>query len=402
MTTTALTSLSQRINNLSESQTIAMSKKARELASSGINVVNLTLGEPDFDTPEHIKAGAKKAIDEGFTSYTPVAGIPELKKAIAEKLQNDNKLPWEADNIVVSTGAKQAIANVMLSLINPGDEVIIFTPYWVTYAEIVKLAEGKPVALPGSLENNFKPAAEDLQNAITPNTKLIMFSSPCNPTGSAFTQEELEAYARVIKENEQVYVMADEIYEYINFDEPHFSIGSVKSIQDRVITINGFSKGFAMTGWRVGYMAAPKWLASACEKLQGQITSGTCSIAQKAALTAYTEDIAPAKAMRDAFLHRRDMMIPLLKEIPGFKVNKPAGAFYFFPDISDYFGKSDGETTIHNSVDFSLYLLKHGHVSTVPGLAFGYDNCIRISFAASEDELKEAVKRIKSTVQNLK
>jgi len=392
--------LSDRINALAESQTLAMTKKARELSSQGIKVINLSIGEPDFQTPQHIKEAAKKAIDEGNSWYTPVPGTLELRQAIAEKLRRENNLDWKAENIVVSTGAKQSLANVILSLVNPGDEVIIFSPYWVSYSEIVKLAEGTSVILEGSFENGFKATAEQLEKAITPRTKVVMYSSPCNPTGAMFSKEELTAIAEVVARHENIFVLADEIYEYIRFKEDFFSIGSIPSIKDRVITVNGYSKGFAMTGWRVGYIAAAKWIADACDKIQGQVTSGTSSISQKAALVAY-QDMAPTRAMAEAYLRRRDLVVKLVSEIPGVKTYVPDGAFYLFPDISAYLGKTDGTTTIHTAEDLCMWLLNNAHVSVVTGEAFGDPNCIRISFAASDENLKEAVRRMKEAFAKL-
>jgi len=397
-----LTLLSDRINALSESQTLAMSKKCRELAAKGIDVINLSIGEPDFQTPQYIKDAAKKAIDDGFTFYTPVSGTADLKQAIAEKLKKDNQIEWKAENIVVSTGAKQSLANALMCLVNPGDEVIIFSPYWVSYSEMVKLAEGEAVLLDGAFENEFKVTAEQLENAITSKTKVIMYSSPSNPTGSVFTEKELREIAAVIAKHDNIFVIADEIYEYINFDTNYFSIGALPSIKDRVITINGFSKGFAMTGWRVGFMAAAKWIADACDKLQGQITSGTCSIAQKAATAALKGDMTPTREMAEAYLRRRDLVLGLMKEIPGFKTFVPKGAFYIFPDISYYFGKSDGQTTIGNAEDLCMYLLNKASVSLVTGEAFGAPNCIRLSFAASDENLTKAMKQIKEAVALLK
>ncbi len=397
-----LTLLSDRINALSESQTLAMSKKCRELATKGIDVINLSIGEPDFQTPQYIKDAAKKAIDDGFTFYTPVSGTADLKQAIAEKLKRDNNIDWKAENIVVSTGAKQSLANALMCLVNPGDEVIIFSPYWVSYSEMVKLSEGETVLLEGAFENEFKVTAEQLENAITPKTKVVMYSSPSNPTGSVFTEKELREIADVIARHDNIFVIADEIYEYINFDTNYFSIGSLPSIKDRVITINGFSKGFAMTGWRVGFMAAAKWIADACDKLQGQITSGTCSIAQKAATAALKGDMTPTREMAQAYLRRRDLVLELMKDIPGFKTFVPKGAFYIFPDISYYFGKRDGETTIHTADDLCMYLLNKAHVSLVTGEAFGAPNCIRLSFAASDENLTQAMKRVKEAVAKLK
>ncbi|TAG54986.1 MAG: pyridoxal phosphate-dependent aminotransferase [Cytophagales bacterium] len=394
--------LSDRINGLAESQTIAMAKKARELAAAGNNVVNLTLGEPDFATPMHIKEAGAKAIMDNFSYYTPVAGIPELRKGIAEKLKRDNNIDWKAENIIVSTGAKQSLANALSVLVNPGDEVIIYSPYWVSYAELVKLYEGEVVELVGTFANDFKPTIQDLKNAITDRTKVIMYSSPCNPTGTVFSKDELLEIAKVVEENENIYVIADEIYEYINYGEPHFSIGSVDAIKDKVITVNGFSKGYAMTGWRVGYMAAHKTIADACDKMQSQITSGTCSIAQKAALAGINADLSSSKEMTKTFSKRRDLMYGLLSEIKGLKINNPKGAFYFFPDISAYFGKSDGNTTIKNSEDFSNWLLTKYYMSTVPGSAFGYEGCIRISYAAADEKLIEGCKRLKEACNSLK
>ena len=402
MSTLSINILSDRINALAESQTIAMAKKARELAAAGHDVVNLTLGEPDFDTPEHIKQAGIKAITDNFSHYTPVAGIPELRKGIAEKLKRDNNIDWKPENIIVSTGAKQALANAISVLVNPGDEVIIYSPYWVSYAELVKLNEGEVVELVGKIENDFKPSIQDLKNAITERTKVIMFSSPCNPTGTVFSKQELLEIAEVVKQNENLYVIADEIYEYINFGEPHFSLGSVEAIKDRVVTINGFSKGYAMTGWRVGYSASSKVIADAIDKMQSQITSGTCSIAQKAALAGILGDTSSSLEMTKTFHKRRELMYGLLKEIPGIKVNLPKGAFYFFPDLSSYFGKSDGTTTIKNSDDLSMWLLNTAYLSTVPGSAFGYEGCIRLSFAAADNKLVEGAKRLKEALAKLK
>lgn len=396
------TLLSDRINALSESQTLAMSKKARELGAQGIKVINLSIGEPDFQTPQHIKDAAKKAIDDGFSFYSPVPGFPDLRQAIAEKLQRDNGLNWKAENVIVSTGAKQSLANVLMCLVNPGDEVIIFSPYWVSYSEMVKLAEGEPVILDGSFENGFKVTAEQLEKAITPRTKMIMYSSPCNPTGAVFNKEELTAIAEVVAKHENVFVMADEIYEFISFGDSFFSIGSIDSIRDRVITVNGVSKGYAMTGWRLGYIAAAKWIADACDKLQGQVTSGTCSITQKAALAAIKGDMKPTHEMAKAYLRRRDLVVDLIRQIPGVKTHVPDGAFYLFPDVSAYFGKTDGTTSIGNAEELCLYLLKEAHVSLVTGEAFGAPDCIRISFAASDDSLKEALGKVKDALAKLK
>lgn len=394
--------LSERINRLAESATIAMAKKARELEAKGHAVIKLNFGEPDFQTPDHIKAAAKQAIDDGFTFYTPVSGYPELRQAIADKLKRDNQLNWEGENIVVSTGAKQSLANALMCLLNPGDEVIVFAPYWVTYREIIKVAEGDPVIVSGSLENNFKVTPEQLEAAITPKTKAILYSSPSNPTGSVYSKDELRALADVLGRHEDVFVIADEIYEYVIFQEEYPSMGAFEDMHDRVITVNGFSKGFAMTGWRVGYLAAPAWLAKACDKLQGQFTSATCSIAQKAAYAAITGDLAPTHEMAKAYLRRRDLVLDLMKEIEGFKTYLPKGAFYIFPDVSYYYGKSDGTNTINDSTDLCMYILNEAHVSLVPGAAFGADNCLRFSFAAADEDLKTAMRRIKTVLDRLK
>ena len=393
--------LSDRILALSESQTIAMAKKARELAAQGHDVINLSFGEPDFQTPQYIKDAAKQAIDEGFTFYTPVPGYPELRQEIVNKFKRDNNLDYKPENIVVSTGAKQSIANAVLCLTNPGDEVIIFSPYWVSYEEIVKLAEGVPVPVIGRLENNYKVTAEQLEQTITSDTKLIMYSSPCNPTGAMWDEDELRAIAKVIEKHPQVYVIADEIYEYINFEGKHFSLASVDAIKDRVVTVNGFSKGYAMTGWRVGYMAANKEIASACDKLQSQITSGTCSIAQKAAAAALKGGNASSLEMTEAYRRRRDLVLEIMNDIEGFGTYVPDGAFYIFPDVSYYFGKRFEGKTIENSEDLSMFLLADSHVATVGGEAFGAPQCIRFSFAASDEKLTEALRRIKSSLAKL-
>jgi aspartate aminotransferase len=394
--------LADRINNLEESATLAMSKKSRELAAQGHKVINLSIGEPDFKTPKHICEAAKQAIDNGFHAYTPVAGIPELRKAIAEKFKRDNNIDWKPENVIVSTGAKHSLANALAVMVNPGDEVIIFAPYWVSYSEMVKLAEGTSVILEGAFDNDFKVTPEQLEAAITDKTKVIMYASPNNPTGSVYSEAELRAIAAVIEKHENVFVLADEIYEYINFrEEGHFSMGSIPAIKERVITVNGMAKGFAMTGWRIGFVGAAKWIVDGIDKLQGQVTSGTNSIAQRASVVAWDDMTAP-ETMKRAYLVRRDLVIGLLKEIPGFKVNVPEGAFYAFPDVSYYFGKTDGEVTINNSDDLSMWLLEKVFVATVGGGSFGAPNCIRISTAASDEALKEAVARIKSAVDTLK
>ncbi len=393
--------LSDRILALEESSTLAMAQKSRELAAKGHQVINLSIGEPDFKTPKHICEAAKDAIDAGFHHYTPVPGIPELRKAIADKFNRENKIDWKAENVVVSTGAKHSLANVLQVLVNPGDEVIILAPYWVSYSEMVKLAEGIPVIVEGSFENNFKVTPEQLEAAITDKTKLIMYSSPNNPTGTVYSEAELRAIAAIVEKNPHVFVMADEIYEYINFmDEGHFSIGCIPAIKERVVTVNGMAKGFAMTGWRIGFIGAAKWIADGVTKLQGQVTSGTNHIAQRASVVAW-DDMSAAESMRRAYLTRRELVVSGLQNIPGFKVNVPDGAFYAFPDVSYYFGKSDGETTIDNSDDFSLWLLAKAYVATVAGSGFGAPNCIRISTAASDKALTEAIERIGKAVQAL-
>ncbi|HQQ95732.1 MAG TPA: pyridoxal phosphate-dependent aminotransferase [Cyclobacteriaceae bacterium] len=395
--------LSTRIESIEESATLAMAAKAREYKNKGIDVINLSLGEPDFKTPQHICEAAKKAIDEGkFFTYPPVSGYQDLREAIAAKYNKENNVPYKAEHIVVSNGAKQSIANVMFSLINPGDEVIVFSPYWVSYDAIVRLTEGVPVIVSGSLENDFKVTAAQLERAITPKTKAIIFSSPCNPTGSVFTRAELEAIAQVVLKHNDLLIIADEIYEHINFSGDQLSIASLPGMFDRTITVNGFAKGYAMTGWRVGYIAAPKWIADGANKMQGQLTSANSSISQRAAFAAITGDIAPTKKMVEEYRQRREIVYALLKEIPGVKANYPQGAFYFFPDVSWYFGKSDGQHTIKDGDDLCLYLLEKAHVSLVPGGAFGDARCIRLSYAASEKDLREAMKRMRETLSTLK
>ena len=394
--------LSDRIHAMQESQTIAMAKKARELAAQGVDVISLSFGEPDFQTPQYIKDAAKQALDDGYTFYTPVPGIPELRQAICDKLLRDNQLSYRPENIVVSTGAKQALANAVLSLVNPGDEVIVFAPYWVSYEEMVKLAEGTTVQLMGALENDFKVTARELEAAITPRTKLIMYSSPCNPTGAVFSREELAAMADVVARHPQVHVLADEIYEYINFTGEHVSLAQFEAIKDQVITVNGFSKGYAMTGWRVGYLAARKEIAAACEKMQSQITSGTCSIAQRAALAALRGGRSSADAMVEAYRRRRDLVLALCQDIPGFRTPTPSGAFYIFPDVTGYFGKhTPAGNPIRSAADLALYLLNDGHVAAVDGGAFGAPNCLRFSTAAADEKLREAFLRIKASLDKL-
>lgn len=395
--------LSNRIEAIQESATLAMAAKAREFKNKGIDVISLSLGEPDFKTPAHICDAAKKAIDDGkYFAYPPVAGYQDLREAIAAKYQKENDVPYKAENIVVSNGAKQSIANAFIALINPGDEVIVFSPYWVSYDALVRLAEGTPVMVNGGIENDFKVTAKQLEQAITAKTKAIIFSSPCNPTGSVFSKKELQAIADVVLKHPNLIVIADEIYEHINFTGEQVSIASFPGMFERTITVNGFAKGFAMTGWRVGYIAAPKWIADGCNKVQGQITSANCSIAQRAALAAITGDIQPTNLMVDEYRKRRDIVFNLLKEIPGVKSNYPEGAFYFFPDVSAFYGKSDGSKTIANGDDLCLYLLEKAHVSLVPGGAFGDENCVRLSYAASEKDLREALKRMKDALTALK
>lgn len=393
--------LSDRIKNLSESQTIAMARRSRELIAQGIDIISLSLGEPDFHTPDVIKKAAHEAIDADFSYYTHVSGYLELRQAIAEKFKRDNNLTYTADQIVVSTGAKQSIANAVLSLVNPGDEVIVPSPYWVSYLEIIKLAEGKSVVIDAGIENNFKVTAAQIEAAITAKTRLIMFSTPCNPTGSVYTREELKAIAEVVKKHEGVYIMCDEIYEHINFVGKHESMAQFDFIYDRTITINGVSKGFAMTGWRGGVLAAPLWIAKACDKMQGQFTSATSSITQKAMHAAMKMDPSSTHGMRDAFKRRRDLVLAGLNEIPGMKTNVPDGAFYVYPEVSAFFGKKHGNHQIKNATDLSMFLLDEAHVALVPGAAFGEDNYIRISYAAADEKLIEAVRRIKNALAKL-
>lgn len=397
-----MTYLSDRIQGLSESATLKMTKLGRELAAKGINVISLSIGEPDFNTPENVKEAAKKAIDNNFTHYTPVPGYPDLRKAIAKKLKLENNLDYDFSQIVVSTGAKQSLSNVILTLVNPGEEVIIPTPYWVSYSEMVLLAEGTSVFIDTDIEADFKITPAQLEAAITPKTKLFMFSSPCNPTGSVYSREELADLAKVFEKYPQVFILSDEIYEHINFKAEHVSIAEFDSIKDRVIIVNGFSKAFAMTGWRLGYIAANKEIAAANEKMQGQTTSGTCSIAQRAGIAAYEDGLDSVQMMKESFLRRRQLVYELLKEIPGVKTNLPDGAFYFFPEISSFFGKKDAQgNLINNSADLALYLLNEAHVATVGGDSFGNDNYIRISYAASDENLIEALKRIKVALAKL-
>ncbi len=392
---------SDRILQMSESATIRMAQMARNLRAEGKDVISLSLGEPDFDTPIHIKEAAKKALDDGYTKYTPVPGLLELRQAICQKFARDNQLEFTPDQIVVSNGAKQSIANIMLALLNEGDEVIILAPYWVSYSEIIRMVGGKPVLVQAGIDQDFKVRPDQIEEAITDKTKAVLFSSPCNPTGSVYLKQELEAIAQVLEPYPSIHIVSDEIYEYINFTGKHASIGAIESVKDRTITVNGFSKGFAMTGWRLGYMGAPKELAKACAKVQGQVTSGATAFGQMAGACALTSDMTPTHQMREAFLLRRDLVVSLLEEIPGLQVNCPQGAFYVFPDISALFGKSHGDEQIKNASDFCEYLLHHAHVAVVTGDAFGAPHCFRLSYAASEEHLRAAISRLKSAVEQL-
>lgn len=394
--------LARRLNLVVEPQTIKMAKLGRELKAKGIDVVDLSLGEPDFITPEHICDSATHAMEEGFTKYTPVVGYPELREAISVKLKRDNGLDYPADQVIVSTGAKQSLANAILSLVNPGDEVLIPTPYWVTYGALAMLAEGTVKYIPGTLENDFKITAKQLEESISEKSRLFIFSSPCNPTGSVYSREELQGLAEVFKRYPNCAIISDEIYEYINYTGKHESIAQFTELRDRVIVVNGMSKGFAMTGWRLGYLAGPKDLVQACERLQGQFTSGTNSITQRAAITALLGDMEPTHKMTEAFRERRDYFYNALKAIKGINIRKPDGAFYLFPDMSYFFGKSYEGEVINNDEDLCMYLLNQGHVSTVMGSAFGNDKCIRMSFATSMDKLHEAVNRIETALSRLK
>lgn len=390
--------LSDRINNLSVSQTLAMAAKARELKAQGKDIISLSLGEPDFNTPDFIKEAAIKAIHENYSTYSPVDGYAELKDAIVRKFKRDNNLDYKPANIVVSTGAKQSLYNVCQVMLNPGDECILPAPYWVSYSEMVKMAEANPVEVPTSVESDFKITPEELEAAITPKTKLIMFSSPCNPSGSVYNEAELTAISKVLEKYPHIYIVSDEIYEHINFSGNFCSIATIPGMFDRTITVNGVAKAFAMTGWRIGYIGAPEFIAKACTKMQGQVTSGANSIAQRATITALDADPSVLKDMVAAFHSRRDLVVGLIKEIPGMKINVPEGAFYVFPDVSSFFGKTLNGVEIKNADDFSMYLLEHANVATVTGDAFGNPNCIRFSYATSEDILKEALKRIKEAV----
>ena len=397
-----MSKLSERINRMSESATLAMARLSRELREQGKDIITLSLGEPDFDTPDFIKNAAKKAVDDNFSHYTPVPGLLELRDSIVKKFQRDNDLNYSRDQIVVSTGAKQSLANVCLSLLNPGDEVLLPCPYWVSYSDMIKLAEAKPVKILSSIEKDFKVTVAEIEKAITTKTKMLIFSSPCNPSGTVYSKRELESIAKMLEKYPNIYVVSDEIYEHINFDEKHFSIGSIASMKEKTITVNGVSKGFAMTGWRVGFIGAPLWIANACSKIQGQVTSATCAVAQKATQEAMLSDPRKTtKKMRDTFLKRRDLVVKLIKEIPNVKCNLPKGAFYIFPDVSFYFGKKNNNNIIKNADDLCMYLLNNAFVACVSGSAFGNDNCIRISYATSENILIEGINRIKNQLEQL-
>lgn len=390
--------LSDRINNLSTSQTLAMAALARELKAQGKDIISLSLGEPDFNTPDFIKQAAKQAIDENYSTYTPVDGYVELKEAICRKFKRDNNLDYKPANIIVSTGAKQSLYNVAQVMLNEGDEVILPAPFWVSYYEIIKLSGGVPVEVPTSVDNDFKITPQQLEQAITPKTKMIWYSSPCNPSGSVYSREELTALGKVLDKHPNIYIVSDEIYEHINFTGTFCSVASIPGLFDRTITVNGVAKAFAMTGWRIGYIGAPEFIAKACTKMQGQVTSGANSIAQRATIAAVDADPSVLGDMVKAFHNRRDLVIRLMQDIPGIKLNVPEGAFYVFPDVSSFFGKTLNGVTINNADDFSMYLLSHANVATVTGDAFGNGNCIRISYATSEDLLTEAIKRIREAL----
>ncbi|MBI2731529.1 MAG: pyridoxal phosphate-dependent aminotransferase [Sphingobacteriales bacterium] len=394
--------LSSLLDRFAEPETLKMAKLGRELRAKGIDIIDLSLGEPDFDTPQHIKDAAKKAIDDNWSHYTPVSGYLDLREAVCTKLKRDNNLDYKPENIVVSTGAKQSLANAILALVDEGDEVIIPTPYWVTYSELVKIARGVVVEIHSDLEKGFKITPQQLEGSITDKTKVFLFSSPCNPSGTVYSKEELAGLAEVFRKYPQITILSDEIYEYINFVGKHESIAQFSDLKDRVVVINGLSKGFAMTGWRLGYIAANTDIAKACEKLQGQFTSATCSITQKAAVVALTTDLKPSFEMTEEFARRRAKVLQIVKDIPGIKCAEPEGAFYIFPDVSSYYGKSDGENLIKNSADFSLYLLNTAHVSSVMGAAFGEPNCVRFSFANSMNNIERAWVRIKEALAKLK
>ena len=394
--------LSTLVNRLAPSATLAMSQKSAELKAQGVDIINLSVGEPDFNTPDHIKEAAKKAVDENYSRYSPVAGYSALRKAICAKLKNENGLDYLPEEIVCSNGAKQCVCNAVMALVSPGEEVIIPAPYWVSYPQMVLMADGKPVFVEAKIEQDFKITPEQLEAAITPKTRAIILCSPSNPTGSVYSKEELEALAVVLRKHEGVYIISDEIYEHINYVGAHASIAACEGLKDRTIVINGVSKAYAMTGWRIGFLAAPLAIAKACSKLQGQYTSGPCSVSQVAATEAFAGPQECVEEMRQAFERRKNLIVKLAKEIPGFEVNDPHGAFYLFPKCSYYFGKTDGERTINNSMDFAIYLLEVGHVATVGGDAFGSPECFRMSYATSDENIVEALRRIKEAVSKLK
>lgn len=394
--------LSDRLNRLAPSATLAMSQKSAELKAQGVDVINLSVGEPDFNTPDHIKEAAKRAVDENYSRYSPVPGYPALKKAIVDKLKNENGLDYEPSQIICSNGAKQSVCNAVLALVNPGNEVIIPAPYWVSYPQMVLLAEGTPVTVEATIEQDFKITPEQLEAAITPKTRALILCSPSNPTGSVYSAEELEALAAVLRRHENVIVLSDEIYEHINYVGRHASIASCEGMKERTVVINGVSKAYAMTGWRIGFIAAPEWIAKGCNKLQGQYTSGPCSVSQMAATAAFAGDQTCVETMRQAFERRKNLIVRLAKEIPGLEVNDPHGAFYLFPKCSSFFGKRDGDRVINNSTDFALYLLEVAHVATVGGDAFGSPACFRMSYATSDENITEAMRRIKEACARLK
>lgn len=394
--------LSNRLNRLAPSQTLAMSQKSGEMKAQGIDVINMSVGEPDFNTPDHIKEAAKKAVDENFSRYSPVPGYMDLRKAIVAKLKNENNLDYATSEILVSSGAKQSVCNTVMALVNDGEEVIIPAPYWVSYPQMVKLAGGTPVIVNAGFEQNFKMTPEQLEAAITPKTRMLILCSPSNPTGSVYTKDELEALAEVIKRHDDLFVLADEIYEHINYVGKHESIAQLPGMKERTIIVNGVSKAYAMTGWRIGFIAAPEWIVKGCNKLQGQYTSGPCSVSQKAAEAAYTTSQECVETMRKAFERRRDLIVKLAKEIPGLEVNCPQGAFYLFPKCSGFYGKCYKGKTINNSTDLAMFLLEEGHVATVGGDAFGDPECFRMSYATSDDNIREAMRRIKETLAKLK
>ena len=394
--------LSNRLNRLAPSQTLAMSQKSSEMKAQGVDVINMSVGEPDFNTPDHIKEAAKKAIDDNYSRYSPVPGYMDLRKAIVAKLKNENNLEYTTNEVLVSNGAKQSVCNTVMALVNDGEEVIIPAPYWVSYPQMAKLAGGTPVIVNAGFEQNFKMTPEQLEAAITPKTRLLILCSPSNPTGSVYTKDELAALAEVIKRYEGVYVLADEIYEHINYVGKHESIAQFPGMKERTIIVNGVSKAYAMTGWRIGFIAAPEWIVKGCNKLQGQYTSGPCSVSQKAAEAAYTTSQECVETMRKAFERRRDLIVSLAKDIPGLEVNCPQGAFYLFPKCSSFYGKSYAGKTINNSTDLAMFLLEEGHVATVGGDAFGDHECFRMSYATSDDNIREAMRRIKETLAKLK